>query len=85
MKSIITEANKDGADVWKAILEWRNSPTPEVPRQLLFAAFWNNPVNTSPSKSSQRNQQMDKVALYTDSKVVQDCQEANLNVSIFGE
>ena len=28
MKSIITKANKDGADVWKAILEWRNSPTP---------------------------------------------------------
>lgn len=28
MKFIITKANKDGADVWKAILEWRNSPTP---------------------------------------------------------
>jgi len=28
MKSIITKANKDGADVWKTILEWRNSPTP---------------------------------------------------------
>ena len=28
MESIITKANKDGADVWKAILEWRNSPTP---------------------------------------------------------
>ena len=28
MKSIITKANKDGADVWKAILEWRNSLTP---------------------------------------------------------
>lgn len=28
MKSIITKANKDGADVWKAILEWRNSPIP---------------------------------------------------------
>ena len=28
MKSIITKANKDGADVWKAILEWRNAPTP---------------------------------------------------------
>ena len=28
MKSIITKANKDGANVWKAILEWRNSPTP---------------------------------------------------------
>jgi len=28
MKSIITKANKDGADVWKAILECRNSPTP---------------------------------------------------------
>ena len=28
MKSIITKANKDGADVWKAILEWRNSTTP---------------------------------------------------------
>ena len=27
MKSIITKSNKDGADVWKAILEWRNSPT----------------------------------------------------------
>ena len=28
MESITTKANKDGADVWKAILEWRNSPTP---------------------------------------------------------
>ena len=28
MEFIITKANKDGADVWKAILEWRNSPTP---------------------------------------------------------
>ena len=24
MKSIITKANKDGANVWKAILDWRN-------------------------------------------------------------
>ena len=28
MKSIIAKANKYGTDVWKAILEWRNSPTP---------------------------------------------------------
>ena len=28
MKSIITKANKDRADVWKAIFEWRNSTTP---------------------------------------------------------
>lgn len=28
MKSIISKANKQGTDVWKAILEWRNSPTP---------------------------------------------------------
>ena len=28
MKSIFSKANKQGTDVWKAILEWRNSPTP---------------------------------------------------------
>ena len=28
MKSIITKTNKEGADVWKAIIEWRNSLTP---------------------------------------------------------
>ena len=28
MKSIIIKANKQGTNVWKAILEWRNSPTP---------------------------------------------------------
>ena len=28
MKSIISKANKQGTLVWKAILEWRNSPTP---------------------------------------------------------
>ena len=28
MKSIITKANQNGAGVWKAILEWRKSPTP---------------------------------------------------------
>ena len=28
MKSIISKANQQGTDVWKAIPEWRNSPTP---------------------------------------------------------
>ena len=28
MKSIISKANKQGTDVWEAIPEWRNSPTP---------------------------------------------------------
>ena len=28
MKSVIMKANKQGEDTWKAILEWRNSPTP---------------------------------------------------------
>ena len=35
MKSIITMANKAGADVWKAILEWR---TYTFPRQLSSSA-----------------------------------------------
>ena len=35
VKSIITKATKQEADVWKAILEWRNSPTPSQGSSLV--------------------------------------------------
>lgn len=28
MKNVVSKAHKEGKDMWKAILEWRNTPTP---------------------------------------------------------
>ena len=40
MKTIISRAKKEGTDMWKAILEWRNAPTPGMtssPAQRLMS------------------------------------------------